>query len=143
MSLRVLEVDPGTPYYHNFLDDLESFFWLIFWSAAAHLDPGARHPTRKAQEALDSMDQCALSLLADWKRAKLRQCSKKSGASIKLLLQSFNNSWASHPLFVNTIVRLGNFFETFDYDELSETSPVNIFLNIFDVIMEELDHDRT
>lgn len=139
MSLRVLEVNPGTPYYHNFLDDLESFFWLIFWCAAAHLDVGTRHPTGDAQYILDSMDQCGLKSLADWKRGKLRQCSKKSGASIRLLLKSFGNSWASHPLFANTIVRLGDFFETFDYDDLSKVSPVDVFLNIVNIILQELD----
>lgn len=138
MSLRVLEVDPGTPYHHNFVDDLESFFWLIFWSAAAHLDSGSRHPTKKAQKVLDEMDQCDLGSLAHWKGHTLRQCSKKSGASIKLLLKSFDNSWASHSLFINTIVRLGDFFDTFDYDDLSEVSPMNVFLKVVNIILEEL-----
>ncbi|CAE6529582.1 unnamed protein product [Rhizoctonia solani] len=38
MSIRVLLVELGTPYDHRFTDDLESFFWLIFWCVVQHVD---------------------------------------------------------------------------------------------------------
>ncbi|KAG9118422.1 hypothetical protein FRC07_007074, partial [Ceratobasidium sp. 392] len=40
MSIRVLKTRIGTKYEHHFMDDLESFFWLILWCIAGHVDPG-------------------------------------------------------------------------------------------------------
>ncbi|KAB5587447.1 hypothetical protein CTheo_9115 [Ceratobasidium theobromae] len=139
MSLRVLEVTPGTPYYHSFLDDLESFFWLIFWCAMAHLDDDSRNPTQKAQKELDLMDQCDLDVLANWKGNKLSQCSRKSGRSMKNLLESFGNGWASHRIFVNVIIGLGCFFSEVDYESLSETTPAAVFSRFVNIIINELD----
>ncbi|CAE6521747.1 unnamed protein product [Rhizoctonia solani] len=36
MSARVLSVEVGTPYEHHFMDDLESFFWLILCASRAN-----------------------------------------------------------------------------------------------------------
>ncbi|CAE6351644.1 unnamed protein product, partial [Rhizoctonia solani] len=57
MAAKVLQVPPGEPYHHSFIYDLESFFWLIFWSAAAHLDNNKARPAPDAQEVLDNMNQ--------------------------------------------------------------------------------------
>ncbi|KAB5588779.1 CRISPR-associated endonuclease Cas9 [Ceratobasidium theobromae] len=139
MSLRVLEVSPGNPYHHSFLDDLESFFWLIFWCAAAHLDASSHNPTQDAQDELDFMDEYNLKALANWKRSKLSQCSQNSGKSMKRLLKSFKNGWASHPIFINVIVHLGCFFSETDYESLSETKPADVFSRFVNIIFKELD----
>lgn len=141
MSLRVLKVNPGTPYYHSFLDDLESFFWLIFWCAAAHLD-GSRNPTEKAQKELDFMDQCDLDALAKWKRSTLSECDQNSGGEMKSLLRSFKNKWASHRIFTNIIVGLGSFFYRSVYGSHSETTPAAVFSHVVDIILKELDRPR-
>lgn len=110
MSVRVLRVKVGQEYPHNFLDDLESFFWVILWSAAAHLDRTGSQPTRAAQEALNFMDQTSMEGLRKWKYAVLNECSDLSGQEMKNTLAEFGNTWASHPVFVNTLVPLGDYF---------------------------------
>ncbi|EUC60476.1 WD40-repeat protein (notchless protein), related protein, putative [Rhizoctonia solani AG-3 Rhs1AP] len=57
MSIRVVKVSVGEKYHHSFLDDIESFFWLILWSTAAHLDPAAERPTAAAQSMLNLLNQ--------------------------------------------------------------------------------------
>lgn len=139
MSIRVSAIEPGTPYHHSYLDDLESFLWLILWSAAAHLDIGVDDPSNGAQYVLDSMDQSSLRALADWKRSHLSQCRSRNGGPMKELLKSFNNKWASHPVFVNVILRLGGFFQKIEYGELpEETAPVSMFSSVVDILMSEL-----
>lgn len=139
MSIRVSSIEPGMPYHHNYLDDLESFFWLILWSAAAHIDIDVDYPTNGAQYVLDSMDQDSLRALADWKRSHLSKCRSRNGGPMKELLKSFNNKWASHPIFVNVILRLGVFFQRIEDGEFpEETTPASMFSSVVDILMLEL-----
>lgn len=137
MSLHVLSVKPGKRYHHSFMDDLESFFWLIFWCAATHLDGSST--AEAAQRQIDYMDQYDLVLLAEWKWSKLAQCHMNSGEVMKLLLRSFGNQWASNHLFIKIIISLGNFFfEYYDKPKDLQVNPVDMFSHVVSVITKEL-----
>ncbi|KAF8755470.1 other FunK1 protein kinase [Rhizoctonia solani] len=79
MSIRVLRVDIGTPYVHHFMDDLQSFFWLLLWCVVEHRDINdgkngtAVQPTRKAEELLAKLDRADsdFGVLCDSKEAIL------------------------------------------------------------------------
>jgi hypothetical protein len=93
MSIRVLEVPLGQRYNHCFLDDLESFFWLILWSVAAHLEPGAHHPTRNALKMMNCLDQSLGSNIgAPTKASLLGMCYFNNGAKMRNELASSGKS---------------------------------------------------
>jgi hypothetical protein len=140
MSSRVLEVKVGHEYRHNFLDDLESFFWVIFLASAAHLDNDSAKPTEDAQYMINGLDRMDLRDLGIWKSALLTKCAKKSGAKMKSMLRSFRNTWASDPIFVNTLVPFGSYLDSIDLDsdESSELSPATVFSTIVDIILAQL-----
>ncbi|KAL5632551.1 hypothetical protein ACGC1H_005484 [Rhizoctonia solani] len=62
MAVCVLNIETGTPYHHHFFDNLESFFWLLLWCTAAHLDEGKMHPTPAAQDTLNELNRRSSSL---------------------------------------------------------------------------------
>jgi hypothetical protein len=140
MSSRVLEVKPGHKYRHNFLDDLESFFWVIFLSSAAHLDTDVVGPSKDAQRVLNELDRSDLNSVGEWKSAILNKCAKKSGTKMKFLLRSFRNTWASDPIFVNTLVSFGSYLEGIDLDgeDPSDLSPATVFSTVVDIILSQL-----
>ncbi|CAE7191954.1 unnamed protein product [Rhizoctonia solani] len=105
MSIRVVQVKAGERYYHTFLDDIESFFWLVLWSAAAHLDPGER-PTAAAQKILDHLTDHDPDSMALKKKALLGDCTD-GGLEMRDNLTAFSNPWASHPLFSDVILKFG------------------------------------
>jgi hypothetical protein len=142
MSSRVLKVQPGVKYRHTFLDDLESFFWVIFLAAAAHLDNNEAKPTQVAQTVLNHVDQGSLLVLGTWKAGTITSCFDESGTEMKGMLKSFGNAWASDPLFVNTIVRFGAFLEDIslvDDANLSKFPPATVFSTVVDIILSELE----
>ncbi|KAG9122897.1 hypothetical protein FRC07_000530 [Ceratobasidium sp. 392] len=52
MSVRILNMEIGQRYEHHFMDDLESFFWLILWCVVDHLDITGGQGTNTARELL-------------------------------------------------------------------------------------------
>ncbi|KAG8727374.1 hypothetical protein FRC10_006147, partial [Ceratobasidium sp. 414] len=72
MSIRVLRVEIGSPYEHHFMDDLESFFWVILWGVAQHVDPD-EVVTRKALVILNQLDQSNLDSMAGLKLGMLTE----------------------------------------------------------------------
>jgi hypothetical protein len=141
MSSRVLKVLPGVKYRHTFLDDLESFFWVIFHAAAAHLDSRDAIPTNLAQAAINALDQWDLSNLGLWKSAVLSTCFDEDGDEMKNRLQLFDNAWASDPIFINTIVRFGAYLKSIKPKDqnLSEYSPAVVFPTVVDIISSQLE----
>ncbi|KDN48255.1 hypothetical protein RSAG8_02847, partial [Rhizoctonia solani AG-8 WAC10335] len=97
MSTRVLEVEPGTRYHHHFFDVLKSFFWLILWSVAAHLDERQQYPTPKTQKLLDMLNQDDLESMSFFKAAVFRWFVDLDVVEEKL--DACANEWASDPMF--------------------------------------------
>lgn len=140
MSIRVLGVRPGKPYAHSFLDDLESFFWVIVWSAAAHLDSDAQ-TTDDAQIVLNSMSNCNLRLLMDWKLAQLSICYLAEGAMMVQRLDAFENGWASDHIFTDVIVGLGGFFSNIYNSPKVLRRPAEVFSQVVDIVEAALSVD--
>jgi hypothetical protein len=142
MSSRVLQVEPGFKYRHTFLDDLESFFWVIFHSAAAHLDNKDAILTDEAWDVIVELDRWDLTNLGVWKSAMPTFCYRQSGAAMRRKLKRFGNSWASDPIFINTIVRFGAYLEHISMvedDDLSKFSPATVFSTVVDIILSQLE----
>jgi hypothetical protein len=127
MSVRVLRVKPGTPYHHSYLDDLESFFWLIFWCATAHTDSTNHSPTSDAQRTLTILNHGDLKTMATMKRGLLTDCSQARGMEMCETLDSFANTWALDPMIRSLILQLGQFFyKTYDDPDESRSPPKDI-----------------
>lgn len=137
MSIRVLEVEIGSPYPHSFLDDLESFLWLILWSVVAHLDPKAQ-TTFGAQTMLNSMSDGNLHALASWKLARLFDCVLGNGARMKRALHTCENKWALDQTFTDAIVGLGGFFSNIYGDPDAPRRPAEAFSQVIDIIESAL-----
>ncbi|CAE6506380.1 unnamed protein product [Rhizoctonia solani] len=140
MSIRVLSVSPGTQYNHTFLDDLESFFWLILWSAAAHLDAGVDSPTESAQAMLNQLNQSNPRGMRSHKTTQLTHCHESSGYFMLEELAEYENSWALDPLFSNVIVNFGNIAYKYRFTK-DNLSPIDVFPEVVGVFQNALsDH---
>ncbi|KAL5636331.1 hypothetical protein ACGC1H_004967 [Rhizoctonia solani] len=142
MSIRVVKVSVGERYHHSFLDDIESFFWLILWSAAAHLDPAAERPTAAAQSMLNLLNQEDPYGMVSQKKCQLGDCLR-SGIDMRRSLQQFRNSWASHPLFSDVILKFGTLAHDYYNAFLEEKhlSPLDVFPAVVRVFQDALaDH---
>ncbi|CAE6471884.1 unnamed protein product [Rhizoctonia solani] len=108
MSSRVLQIEPGEHYEHHFTDDLESFFWLIYWCIVQHTDPN-RAPNKASIKLLDQPDPSDMKLetLAIVKHGVLGRCS--NGAIYKDL-ESCKNTWVDDPAVARLIQQLGSHF---------------------------------
>ncbi|KAG8687923.1 hypothetical protein FRC11_006370 [Ceratobasidium sp. 423] len=137
MSTHLLKVRPGDKCYHSFLDDLESFFWLIFLSAASHLDDGVAQHTGYAIHAVRTLEQDNLWETGWGKHLYLVQCRR---GRITRTLDEFENEWASNRMFQHAITELGSYIDANiildDRREELERSPGEIFL-VFTNIMRE------
>jgi hypothetical protein len=138
MSVRVLKVKSGTPYRHSYLDDLESFFWLILWCATAHTDSTNHYPTLKAQHMLTVLNYDNLRMMAIMKQGILTYCSQARGIEMCKMLDSFANTWALDPMIRSVILELGRFFhKTYDNPDESRSPPKD-FLNVVRTIQDAL-----
>ncbi|PPQ83560.1 hypothetical protein CVT24_004680 [Panaeolus cyanescens] len=79
-SIRVLRSDPKT-YHPGYLDDLESFFWVLVWILIRLFYPidntdekRTKDSLKAQQKVLDKFEDLP-SMAADWKRGFLAQCS--------------------------------------------------------------------
>ncbi|KEP45366.1 putative kinase domain protein [Rhizoctonia solani 123E] len=143
MSIHVTRVSVGQKYHHSFLDDIESFFWLILWSAAAHLDDGVRRPTTVAQSTLNSFNQHDQKAMAQYKLGELGDCSNVDGISMQTNLGELGNSWASHRLFSEVIVNFGALVYGYHYAIVRKKipSPVDVFPEVVRVFLNALSDD--
>ncbi|KAG8776221.1 hypothetical protein FRC12_001036 [Ceratobasidium sp. 428] len=142
MSVRVLNVKIGERYEHSFMDDLESFFWLILWCTAEHVDTIGAKPTREAQEMLDLLDQSNLANIKNQKRSVLGCCADEDGAEMESTLASWKNAWAKDPAIVALILEMGAYFKgvkRFKLTESSDYTPNKVFPTIVDMIMRAVD----
>ncbi|KAG8682175.1 hypothetical protein FRC11_000162 [Ceratobasidium sp. 423] len=141
MPVRALEVGDEERYPYSFLDGMESFFWLIHWSAAAHLDDGVRQHTAAAQSMLNSLNRHDLNGVSLIKLGILCYCSH-TGIDMRKSLEKFGNSWASHPTFIDVTLKFGKLTWEYRYDaidsEMQDSSPAKVFLAVVGVFMNAL-----
>ncbi|KAG8743004.1 hypothetical protein FRC10_000512 [Ceratobasidium sp. 414] len=128
------------PCKHHFLDDLESFFWLILWTTITHLDPQVRKRTSAALRIINGLDQHYLVNIYAQKRTLLSDCDRSGGRSIKKQLAAFGNAWAKDSMIVSVIVDLGSFFYKIDDDDLDnpDYEPDVVFPHVIDTILKAL-----
>ncbi|KAH7322126.1 hypothetical protein B0J17DRAFT_251454 [Rhizoctonia solani] len=151
MSVRVLLVEVGTPYEHHFMDDLESFFWLILWCVVQHTDPasdetrGSSQPTNKALRLLRQLDRADsdFDTLARSKHSLLAGCTdgeEDVPSSIADELEGCQNSWAKNPAIVHVIVKLGSRFCDLyvKRGRYSKCTPADEFPKLISIISEGL-----
>jgi hypothetical protein len=138
MSRHVLDARPGKHYEHTFIDDLESFFWVLFYTVAGYADPGVNNLTQTASDVLDRLDHEDLSMLRCYKDVYIRGCRRK-GLAMRRTLGAFRNSWVSDPALVTAIVKLGVIFDDYAEDKLSEQLPENLFPKIVNIFLEALE----
>ncbi|KAG8688335.1 hypothetical protein FRC09_012961 [Ceratobasidium sp. 395] len=97
MSYRVLKIPVGQRYEHSFMDDLESFFWVILWCVVEHVDANGNslkvaEQTQRAAPILNLLDQFKLENIASAKLAMLAGCLLDDGDDMKNTLASCKNS---------------------------------------------------
>ncbi|EUC55001.1 kinase domain protein, putative, partial [Rhizoctonia solani AG-3 Rhs1AP] len=137
MSVRVLTVQAGDRYHHSFMDDLESFFWLVLWSAAAHLDPG-RSITPDAQLLLNRLNQKDLISLRNEKAATLFNCHMQEGKDMLDLLELVDNEWATHPIFVDVIIEFGKLAHSYYGSQNANHCPIDVFSTVIRIFQDAL-----
>ncbi|KAG8681589.1 hypothetical protein FRC08_015538, partial [Ceratobasidium sp. 394] len=138
MSVRVMEVGIGCRYHHHFMDDLESFFWLILWCVAEHVDGPDTKPTVGAQEVLDTLDQSNLIGIRTQKRTFMGYCADEDGIQMETTLVSWNNSWATHPAIAALIIELGTYFRNVKRTKILLYTPPDVFPVIVDMIQRAI-----
>jgi hypothetical protein len=139
MSIRVLRVPLGQRYEHHFLDDLESFFWLILWSVAGHLEPGVDHPTQSALNMLNSFDLSYDDIRAvHFKRSLLDTCDLHDGDEMLDELGLFNNTWGSDPMITSVVLALGAYFHGIDPRKIASYTPIDVFPFIVKTLLDAL-----
>ncbi|KAG8733187.1 hypothetical protein FRC10_000375 [Ceratobasidium sp. 414] len=140
MSVRVMEVGIGCRYHHHFMDDLESFFWLILWCVAEHVDGPGTKPTVQAQETLDALDQPNLVGIRTQKRTFMGYCADEDGVEMEDMLVSWGNSWAKNSGIVALIVELGAYFRDIKRRKLLTYAPSDVFPVIVEIILRAINH---
>ncbi|KAF8600837.1 hypothetical protein BDV93DRAFT_608423 [Ceratobasidium sp. AG-I] len=139
MSVGVLGTAPGVSCPHTFMDDLESFFWLLFWSVAAHLNPNTKSASPIAQETLHMLDNDHMETISAFKIKILRECSIGQGDDIIDRLQSFENDWADNRSVGWLILKMGSYFSAHaDAKNRPPPEPVAAFPKIVNMIMKAL-----
>ena len=136
MSVRVLETEPGEPCNHGFMDDLESFFWLILWSVSAHLEPD-QSPTVAAQKTINMLEQADLDQILFGKMALFNECAD-DGTEIKRRLLKFQHPWACNDRVPSLIHSMGKYFNK---ARLRDNSPTDAFPTVVDMLYKALYRD--
>lgn len=131
MSIRSLAMKPGARDEYNFMDGLESFFWLILWSIAVHLDPD-QHLTSTAQTTIGLLEQVDLDRLAVYKKGLLFECTE-DGEEMKERILGFENDWATNDRVSSLIISMGKFLSEF---RLKRYDPHTVFPQVVDMIWE-------
>ncbi|KAG9120692.1 hypothetical protein FRC07_003713 [Ceratobasidium sp. 392] len=139
MSLRVLRVQIGQPYEHSFMDDLESFFWLVFWCIVEHVDSPDVEPTKAARDMLNLLDRSELQVIEQSKGNILGDCGREDGDGMRDRLSSYKNAWASDPMIINLLLELGQYFNGISRKKIDQYTPPKVFPKIVGALMDALD----
>ncbi|KAG8708305.1 hypothetical protein FRC08_018970 [Ceratobasidium sp. 394] len=144
MSLRVLRTPIGQRYEHSFMDDLESFFWLILWCVLERVEPSNTNPG--VDTLLNLLDQPSLENITSKKSDFLAQCVRDGGEEMKDVLALCRNSWATDPMVANLILEMGSYFNNITRKKIFDYTPVKVFPKIVKMITDALnrsDSDST
>ncbi|KAG8779117.1 hypothetical protein FRC12_024629 [Ceratobasidium sp. 428] len=136
MAVRVLKVKVGNSYAHHFMDDLESFFWLIVWCVAQHMDEGKSIATTQASLVLNQLDRSCLRDIANYKTAVFGECSDDGGAEMEETLRFLENAWAADPGITYTILKLGQHFGSVSRRKILEYTPDEQFPKVLEIVLE-------
>ncbi|CAE6451568.1 unnamed protein product [Rhizoctonia solani] len=130
MSAAVLGSTFGKPYRHSYLDDLESFFWLIYMSVVCHTDGDRRANMHQRQESsfLTNPDMK--------KAAKFKAQMVDRGDRIFSGLDRYDNSRATSYVFKQVLLELEDFFRNVWNKEDPGMTPVEAFTKITDVLLD-------
>ncbi|KAG8680687.1 hypothetical protein FRC08_016105 [Ceratobasidium sp. 394] len=140
MSTRITGMDVGYRYQHHFMDDLESFFWLLLWSVAEHIDHG-NQPTQQAEKFLQRWERLSLDCMHDSKFVWMYYCADDDGYRMKNMLASWNNSWAKHPGVVTLILELESYFcKVKRRTKLLTYTPPVVFPTIVEMILRAINY---
>ncbi|CAE6468001.1 unnamed protein product [Rhizoctonia solani] len=133
MSASVLGSTFGKPYRHSYLDDLESFFWLIYLSAVHHIDDGCRPNKHQRHEA-------AIFNTTDMKKlAKFKVQVVDRGDRMYSYLNLHNNSWSRSYVFQKVLSELEDFFRDVWYKKDPGMTPVEAFTRVTDSILDAIE----
>ncbi|CUA68394.1 Presequence protease, mitochondrial [Rhizoctonia solani] len=136
-SIRVARMimTPELKYQHHFYDDLESFFWVMLWTAISHVDSRGKERSESATRYLANFHQTDPSRLdIGWKEMILDDCLLRSGAKTIAMLDASKNSWASSRLLQVAIVTFG-----FQIGALREEEQVSPPAEVFDALISALE----
>ncbi|KAG8773530.1 hypothetical protein FRC12_002492 [Ceratobasidium sp. 428] len=144
MSYRVLKIPVGQRYEHSFMDDLESFFWVILWCVVEHVDANSNslkvaEQTQRAAPILNLLDQFKLENIAAAKLAMLAGCLLDDGDDMKSTLASCKNSWAEDPIVVDLILKLGEYFSSISRKNIVDYKPVQVFPVVVKIITDTME----
>ncbi|KAG8745862.1 hypothetical protein FRC10_006889 [Ceratobasidium sp. 414] len=137
MSANVLNVRPGQEYKHTFMDDLESFFWVLLYIVASHIDPGVDSITPAASEIVDRMDHEDMHIVQAFKVSYLADCRRRPQKVAKTFHKT-GNSWARNGDLVLALVQLGSFFFDAGDISLSEQAPAEVFPKVVEIFIDAL-----
>ncbi|KAG8739493.1 hypothetical protein FRC10_005589, partial [Ceratobasidium sp. 414] len=134
MSARILDVELGQRCQHHFMDDLESFYWLILLCAIEHIDSPGGQATKSALALLEQLECHNINFISSIKYTLLQHCAGK-GKLMRQKLASCENSWATDPAIVSVVLKLGTYFNGIYVDDLLEDcSPTEVFPVVVGVI---------
>ncbi|KAG8685797.1 hypothetical protein FRC08_012913 [Ceratobasidium sp. 394] len=136
MSLRVLRTLIGQCYEHSFMDDLESFFWLILWCVLERVEPG--NTNSGVGELLNLLDHPNLVVIAGMKSDLLASCFRDDGDEMKDALAPCQNSWGTDPMIVSVIMEMGLYFYGIARRRIFQYTPVEVFPKIVKMITDAL-----
>ncbi|CAE7159785.1 unnamed protein product [Rhizoctonia solani] len=136
MSAAVLGSTSGKPYRHSYLDDLESFFWMIYLSAVSHIDKGKRPNKYQINES-------TIFAMPDLKKlAKFKAQAVDRHDRIFRRLDRYDNSWARSYPFKKVLSVLEDFFRDVWNQEDPGMTPVEAFTKFTDVLLVAASHEN-
>ncbi|CAE6444204.1 unnamed protein product [Rhizoctonia solani] len=129
MSASVLGSTFGKPYRHSYLDDLESFFWLVYLGAVGHTD-GDRELNMYQAHELAVFDDPDMKKLAKFKARVIDQYTRMS-----FRLDLYDNSWSKSYAFRKVLLELEEFFRDVWNQKDPGMTPVEAFGKMADVLL--------
>ncbi|KAG9109429.1 hypothetical protein FRC07_008325 [Ceratobasidium sp. 392] len=137
--MKVLGAEAGERYQHSFMDDLESFFWVLFYTVVGHTNPGVQNLDPAAKKILDRLDDPSMDSVWRAKSFHLKRFHEHPEETTEKLRKLTNNSWASDDILIQLLIRLGSFFYDNEELELESMKPEEGFPKIVDMFIEALE----
>ncbi|KAH7338967.1 hypothetical protein B0J17DRAFT_717399 [Rhizoctonia solani] len=129
MSASALGSTVGKPYRHSYLDDLESFFWLVYLGAVGHTD-GDKEPNMYQVHEMMLFYEPDMRKLAKFKAKVIDQYTRMC-----FRLDLYDNSWSKSYAFKKVLFELEDFFRDVWNEKDPGMTPVEAFAKMADVLM--------